>query len=368
MTDNRNDLAKALRCLNEASAYLLPMLEREPTRPVPPPVRPPVEPDPPPARPPPVEPPKDKFDVFSLRSMDPGRTVPWKSGDSADSMTLIAPGPHDIGDIRILGSTRSGLKTPSGSDHIRGVLISDCELTAGKPMPDSAGCQWLARCFGVNDWDMERCWFHDSNHKNEGHGFYGNVTGELTIRDSLFENLGGNAVQLVWNYGKRDHEGPSTEGGLVLLENIAIRNVSFNPARGSFAIAIYGGDSEKHDFVLRSLDLDLEWSAAQIRSGRTCFSAGGINLRGYGDYKWEIGKITLENCRVKMKNPHQALAQLGSCRELVVRNCEWIGGKVDVDHDGKKPCGSISWSGNTGDAVVRNQRGEWRPVSEDWGA
>ena len=80
------------------------------------------------------------------------------------------------------------------------------------------------------------------------------------------------------------------------------------------------------------------------------------------------GKVELNNVRIRHRKPDRPLVQIKGCEELVVRDCTFVGGKIQLDDPSKpgRDCGRIVWEGNLGNATVVHAGKRLGKASEDF--
>lgn len=217
---------------------------------------------------------------------------------------------------------------------------------------------------------------------DEGHAIYMNVRGPVTLRNCYIHHNGGQGLQLV-NRPNESSFPPGPAEGRILIENTVFLENGFNPNRAAFQISIFGTGQEivMRDVILaagfdESLRIDGKTNAALLieaeyynpaRPQRLVWWRPAELPEGF-ETPFTQGRTELTRLRVYHVNPNRPLVQIKGCEELIVRDCDFGQGKIELDHPKKagRPSGRIVWEGNRGPAQVFH-RGEYLgPASRDF--
>lgn len=259
--------------------------------------------------------------------------------------------------------------------YFRDHIYRDVEIRPAKafdPTDEQSGMEWGGRFYNTANLLFERLWVHHANsNSGEGHGLYVDPSGALTLRNSRIEDCGGQLLQVFnrqWGSVFGPGEPPTNlpfAAGQVRISEFVGRNAGWNPSRGAFALT-FNGLGPDADIVIENVDLHLEWSAPQIRSGRQCWSAGGIVISKTDvPPAWmtvvpsrNAGHVHLKNWKLVMKQPRQYLLKVDNVESLTIENShfEALGGEglIQIDEPGwtDKDSGKITIRNCTGNAIV----------------
>jgi hypothetical protein len=87
---------------------------------------------------------------------------------------------------------------------------------------------------------------------------------------------------------------------------------------------------------------------------------------------WEMPfsqkRVELTRVRVFHKQPNRPIVQIKGCEELIVRDCRFGIGRIELDlpHKAGRDCGHIVWQGNSGPAQVFHRGKELGTASDDF--
>jgi hypothetical protein len=235
-------------------------------------------------------------------------------------------------------------------------------------IPGELKTDWLDRDYQTSDSVYERIyWHHSGGFFCDGHGAYKNLHKGVTFRWCLFDELGGNAIQLVnredtFKKGKPAVDNRKAVGGPVLIEKSVIQETGYSDGRGSFPISLMGlgRPGRQFDVTVRDVLVSCRWgipdSDGHRSRGGLLVEAGLVGNRAYGT-------VLVENFKAVLSNPDRQILAINNSESVKVTGCEFIvnGGNTWIDLDrydfeGFKnvmPCGKIEWAGNDGNVQVR---------------
>jgi len=245
---------------------------------------------------------------------------------------------------------------------------------------------WAFRGYDMIDTVLERVeitgFGQITDKHDEGHAIYLNVAGPLTIADCAIHHNGGQGLQLV----NRPAESVLDRGpaeGAITIRNTSFRENGFNPDRGATQVSIFGTGQT---ISMEDVEIVAGHDDTPYRGGWT----GGallIECEGYDPSRpkravwwrpdelpedWEMpfsqGRTELLRVRMFHEKPNRPLVQIKGCEELIVRDCRFGEGRIDLDMPGKpgRDCGRIVWEGNAGPAQVFHQGRRMGTASDDF--
>jgi hypothetical protein len=291
-----------------------------------PPVDPPIDP--------PVDPPtSDLWDGYAfveeMRNRDRSHLedVYPPTRRSAWALDLGEDGDHAVSGKRI-HVPQYGIKVGSNrpSDSVTRYRVEGCELVE---WPDYEGVsKWGIRAYNAEEVLLWESYFHGWKAMASEHGDYDNFLRHFQAFRCLFEDLGGQGLQLT----NREEEGQKNDGGRenspfqggsAIIEQCAFVNCGQGTARGSFPISIKDVgrphrqlDVKIEDFLIQTTNPPQGWG---YRShGGVLVEASRSSERFFRHGKWSF------------LTPEQA-AQHAPYEELTMGHVEVKSGTIDLD-------------------------------------
>ena len=174
--------------------------------------------------------------------------------------------------------------------------------------------------------------------KDEGHAIYLNLFGSLLVHDSHFEDLLGQAIQLVWGGSNRYKEtnlhGPRPARTVELI-NVTCLNCGHDDNdiadRASFPISFKGiGQSVSMEGVVVRSDDDFKkwWNH---RTERWDQSRGGVLVGLEGDRGRPTPHLGIRGLEIDIINSDREAVKLER-----IDNVDWVGGHVQVRGEGRQ--------------------------------
>lgn len=201
--------------------------------------------------------------------------------------------------------------------------------------------RWGIRAYDVIDWEFEHCEWRQIPGE---HGCYLSAPGSVTWRNCRFQNIGSQAIQVVYRTGgKSAHETSDPRlvnlGGLQLVQECVISEVG-QPTGGrpSYALSFFQGPKTKVRIescfiqTLNSPHLDHE----------------GMPARSYGAIMvHERPRVEIVNNYVNYAQPDRDVIQIWNCDEVIIEGCEIVSGRIEL-----RNCKRVRVAGNTGGATL----------------
>ncbi len=304
---------------------------------------------------------------------DSWRLMRFLPGESSDTITLRHQDENFlVENTTIQASARTAFIAYQGSGPYTGTTLRNCIVKVEPGTLPLDRSYWAIRGYDMVDTTLERVeitGFGKVTRKHdEGHGIYFNVAGALTIEHCDIHHNGGQALQLV-NRPKESVLPRAAAAGAITVRHTSFRENGFNPDRGGFQVSIFGTGQ---DIVLEDVEilagLDGTTFPGDLTGGALLIEPEGFDPRRPEKPVWwrperlpadfeapfGQGRTELTRVRIAHRAPNRPLVQIKSCSELIVRDCEFNGGKIELDHP-KKPgrdSGRIVWEGNRGHAAV----------------
>lgn len=319
-------------------------------------------------------------------AVDEDNVLTWLPGSSSDTVTLKSGmSNYSLTGATIQGSARTAIIAYQGGGPYVGTSLRDCLIhVAPNTVPDGRSF-WAFRGYDMSDTSLvgvEITGFGKVTHKHdEGHAIYLNVVGSLTLEDCNIHHNGGQGLQLVNRpYESNLAKGPAA--GAITVRNSWFKENGFNPDRGAFQVSIFGTGQ---DVTLDGVQILAGQDDTSYPDGRT----GGALLieaeaprddkdnawwwplkKGEEEAPFTNGTVLLNNLLVDHEQPNRALVQIKGCRELTVTKSTFNGGRVLLDDPSKagRNSGKITWSGNSGDAIVYLNGHRVGPADQDFTA
>lgn len=279
-----------------------------------------------------------EWDTVLLKSDMDGRTIEQKRIDGGYRACILGEAPHYHDKTRL-----------------ERVTLQNLECFAQPEASKARGSKWGFRLYGVADLIVQDVWFHDIHgNPSDGHAVYLTISGPVTFERIRVDDCGGQAIQIVNREWSRTPEAPpvppETE---VVIRDVLVRNVGFNPSRGAYALTMRGLGPEV-DALIERADIEVSWDEPQQRNGRRCRSAGGIVVAGpdmepvnFPAKAHCAREVVIRDCRVALTEPFNALLQVNNVASLLIENCHFSGGRILLDE----------YEGPSGRIVVRNCSG-----------
>jgi len=317
-------------------------------------------------------------------SVDDDNVLHWLPGASSDTVTLAKQQTgYTLSGATIQASARTALIAYQGGGPYVGTTLTDCVVhVAPNTVPDGRSF-WGLRGYDMSETtlrEVEITGFGKVTPKHdEGHAIYLNVVGPLTLEDCNIHHNGGQGLQLVNRpYESNLPAGPAK--GAIEVRRTWFHENGFNPDRGAFQVSIFGTGQ---DVTLSEVEIVAGRDATTYPDGKT---GGGLVIEAEGPHPdkrntwWHPlpkgqteppftqGQVLLDRVLIDQPNANRAIAQIKGCRELVVTGCTFPSGRVFLDDPTKpgRPNGTITWTGNRGDAIVFLNGEPIGPVTEDF--
>lgn len=251
--------------------------------------------------------------------------------------------------------------------------------------PKRIASHWLDRDYCTDHTTYSRCYFHHSGgHSKDGHATYKNVYGDVTYWQCLFDELGGQATQLVDRSTRGDAWKASYENGNLMIkpkiENRRPRGGTINylqcivgetgyaDGRGSFAHSVAGIGSPEALYDVNFIEgiIECRWPIPGGKYGNR--SRGGILVEAADQHDWSYGRVVVQKYDVRLWRPDRPVIAINNARYVEVTGNEFVveegHGNLYIDRrdfegfEKVKNCGEVYWSGNSGnmDLVVAGQK------------
>jgi hypothetical protein len=319
-------------------------------------------------------------------SPDEVKLVAFLPGPSSDTVTLKSGETgFTLENAFVQASARTAFICYQNGGPYRGTTIRNSLLkVVPETLPDDRS-YWALRGYDMIDTTLERVAITGfgvlTRHHDEGHAIYLNLAGALSIEGSDIHHNGGQGLQLVNRPGESVlPAGPAA--GTITVRRTAFRENGFNPDRGAFQVSIFGTGQA---VVLEDVAITAGLDGTEYPGGR---SGGALLIEaeaweGRADHPvwwrpaeppegWEPPfaqrRTELVRVRIRHASPNRPIVQIKGCEELVVRDCDFGSGRIELDLPGKpgRDCGRIEWSGNRGDAEVWHRGKHLGPAREDF--
>jgi hypothetical protein len=268
---------------------------------------------------------------------------------------------------------KMGHNRPGSS--IEGATISNVYVT---PYYDPPKSKWgLVRAYNTVDLTIEACCVRDI-HQEHALGYI-NPEGNLTVKDCLAMDCGGQALQVV-NRETASSQGHAENNPWRANDTITVQDVlSYNngqfAGRGSFALTItnIGRKDRSCNVIVERYGCYTKWEEAQKRSGQWVRSTGGLMIESDGKDYLGLGTVRISDFFIHLCENSQEPFRLGGVEDALVENGEILqensGRFVELDKfDGRedaKPSKRIVWRNNHGNVRVRVQGLDIGHCSED---
>ena len=272
----------------------------------------------------------------------------------------------------------------------RGLEITDARRAAISQESQSAtwnpyelDSYYGARAYQIEDALIRGSWIHHlGGFGRDGHGLYFNLHGDLTVMDSLFEEMGGQAIQLVNREDAFKNGAPQLDNrpakiGMVAIKRCGIINAGYSPMRGSWAISLAGlGRSDRQvDVLIEDLYMrcNYQGKGGSQHNGDPINSRGGVLIenalkngqRGYGT-------VTIRRADVELWEPDRGPLTINNSENVLIEDCRiishsgrpWL--EIDrLDFSGFQdvsPCGSVRIRNVSGNQILRVRDKQIGPV------
>ena len=315
------------------------------------------------------------------------KVIEPRSGPSSDTFSLKRSVAEFLVEDTILqASSRTGFIAYSKRGPYRNVVFRNSIVTVAPGTIPLDRSYWAIRGYDMIDTLFERVeitGFGKITPKHdEGHAIYLNVAGSLTLTSCNIHHNGGQGLQVVNRPGETVLPvGPAA--GTITIRNTSFRENGFNPDRGGFQVSLFGTGQA---IVLEDVEILAGLDGTPFPGDRT---GGGLLIEveafnprrpekpvwwhpGRFEAGWKPpfgqGRTELTRVRVQHVNPDKSLVQIKGCQELIVTDCDFRGGSIQLDHPRKpgRDCGRIEWRGNRGDALVFFQGSPLGRADEDF--
>jgi len=290
-----------------------------------------------------------------------------------DTIALLEPTDDFVlEDAIVQASKRTAFIAYEHRGPYRGTTFRNSVLRVEPGTLEDDRSYWAVRGYDMIDTLFERVEITGfgvvTPHHDEGHAIYLNVRGPITLRDCFVHHNGGQGLQLVNRPNESDLP-PGPAEGRIEVRNTAFVENGFNPNRASFQVSIFGtGQGILMEDVVIAAGID----GTEYHRGKTGgallieaerWDPGRPQRRVWwrpeeptADFEppFTSGRTELTRLRVYHRDPNRALVQIKGCEELIVRDCDFGQGRIDIDHPRKagRDCGRIVWQGNRGPALV----------------
>lgn len=246
-------------------------------------------------------------------------------------------------------------------------------------LPAELRTDWLNRSYQHGGTRFRRIyWHHSGGYFCDGHGAYLGVCNGAEFTDSLFDELGGNGIQLTAREGEFkayvDDDGklayePKIDQRRVVDDPkpiIVARNVfgetGYADGRGSYPISIMsvGKPGREVDVFIDDNWIACRWAQPGSKGH---YSRGGILVEGTFTGGWAYGSVRVTGFTSNLWRPDRQILAINNAREVeVTGNRFWAhDGGTNIDYDrldfpgfaSVKTCGKIHHYGNDGNVPVR---------------
>ncbi len=313
------------------------------------------------------------------------RTFRPRPGPSSDTLSVKSNGQDvTLENAIVQASTRTAMMFYSGQGPYRNTTIRDTILRVEMGTLNLDRSYWGIRAYDMIDTLFERIEITNfgrvTPQHDEGHAMYLNLAGSFTLKDSYIHHNGGQGLQIVHRPTESNLErGPAQ--GTILIQNTRFRENGFNPDRGGFQVSIFGtGQAIRFEDVEITAGLDHTVYHRGLTGGALLIEAEGFNparplhapwwrppvLPEGWEMPFSQKKTELIRVRIRHTETNKPLIQIKGCEELIVRECEFHGGRIELDAPKKtgRNCGRIVWEGNHGEAPVF-VAGQYRGLAKD---
>lgn len=312
------------------------------------------------------------------------KVVPPRAGDSL-SLKQATSG-FVVEDTLVQASPRTAFIAYEHAGPFEGIVFRNCILRVEPGTIELDRSYWAVRGYDMVDTLFENVEITNfgvvTAKHDEGHAIYLNVHGPLTIRNGYIHHNGGQGLQLV-NRPRESTFPPGPALGTIRVENTVFLENGFNPNRAAFQISIFGTGQE---IVMQDVVIAAGFDAAlRTRGGtngalliepeyfdpshptRLVWWRPAVLPDGFVE-PFGQGRTELTRLRVYHVNPNRPLIQIKGCQELIVRDCDFGQGRIELDHPRKpgRPSGRIVWEGNRGPAQVFHQGSYLGPATRDF--
>ena len=309
---------------------------------------------------------------------------PFLPGDSSDTITLKSrEAGFTVQDTIVQASARTAFICYQNGGPYRGTTLRNSILRVDPGTIPLERSYWAFRGYDMIDTVLDRVeitGFGKVTYKHdEGHAIYFNIAGSLLLEDCHIHHNGGQALQLV----NRPSESILPSGpaaGCITIRRTAFRENGFNPDRGAFQVSIFGtGQAISMEDVEIIAGRDGTPYPGDHTGGALLIEAEGhSNKRPVWWRPAELpedfpmpfaqGRVELVRVRIDHQAPNRPLVQIRGCEELIVRDCRFHGGRIDLDLPGKpgRESGRIVWEGNGGSAEVFVRGRHMGPAGNDF--
>ncbi len=321
------------------------------------------------------------------RSPPGRRVIQARNEPSADTLALKEPTRDFLLESAILqASPRSALICYEKRGPFERAALRDVLITVEPGTIDLDRSYWGFRGYDMIDTQLEGVeitgFGRITPKHDEGHAIYLNLAGSLSLSGCDIHHNGGQGLQLV-NRPQESVLPPGPARGTIAVHETRFRENGFNPDRGASQVSIFGTGQavELEDVEISAGFDDTAWPNGRT-SGGLLIEPEAFDPRHPERLVWwrpvELpegfsipftqGRTSLERVTIRLQKPSRPLAQIKGCKSLEVRECLFEGGTVQLD-DPEKPgrsCGSITWIGNRGDALVYREGKLVGPASQDF--
>jgi hypothetical protein len=234
---------------------------------------------------------------------------------------------------------------------------------------------WGMRVYGITDWLIKRCYFWNFGLIKEGHGMYADIFGSNAWENCLFDELGGQGVQLVFRKGNAPT--PRPVEGTQIFKKCRFKHNTWNPDRGASQLAIYNLGSEQDVIIEDSKFIcDYEEIGRAKYKGYNSKAAITIVPVGNGKEWWQLPDDTpftqnvasIRKTEVYHTNPERSVVNIKGCRVVEITDCIVDEGVVDIDHPSQagRKAEKITVLGCSGNATLRVGGKVVGPISQDY--
>lgn len=318
---------------------------------------------------------------------DQWKIIPPKRTDWADTFSLQRPTEGlRIEDTIVQASPRTAIILYEHKGPYEDVVIEDSILRVEPGTLPLDRSYWGLRGYDVIDMLLRRVEITGfgkvTDKHDEGHAIYLNLRGSLTLEGCDIHHNGGQGLQLV-NRPAESNFPPGPAEGFIAVRDTRFLENGFNPDRGGFQVSIFGtGQDVRMNNVLIAAGYDRTTSYPDGATG------GGLLIEAEAFREWgrkpvwwrpeempedfvipfTQGNVELVGVHVHHRAPNRPIVQIKGCQSLVVRECTFGEGRIELDSPSKpgRDCGRIVWQGNRGQAVVYVRGERMGPADHDF--
>lgn len=221
-------------------------------------------------------------------------------------------------------------------------VFKDCIIESAPDRDGQVKTRWGVRAYDVIDWKFVHCEFRSLP---DEHGCYLSAPGSVLWSRCRFENIGSQAIQVVYRWQPPDaHETTNTAlrdlGGLQRVEECLFLEIG-KPTGGrpSYALSFFEGP--RCEVEIEGCFIQTLGSQHLSDQGMPCASYGAIMVH-------DRPRVELRDTFVNYRKPDRDVIQIWNVGEVVIEGCEVTEGVIEL-----RNCGKVRVRGNRGGAQLR---------------